>query len=473
MVVPAGARGGSGRPYGARVPPAPEPKPTRFPWTTIAVVGLLATLGMYAWGWLISGSAVGVALIEIPLLLLITTPLFMRASRDESRFDLGGLLALGLIARFAAAYYRFTHAADAATYHLAGSQLAQSYRHLAFNVDTGSPVPGTGGMKAITGMVEVLTNSNSFATFLVFAWLGFFGCYLFYRAFVTALPDADHRRYALLIFLWPTLVYWPSSIGKDCWLVFTLGIAALGAARVIRRLNGGYTLFFLGLIAGSFVRPHVTFLLAVAFGVALLVGRRADRPGAITPTVVAKIAGLVVLLALGGYLATRTASLLDTADIQGDSVTVALTESGARTSTGGSVFTPADPTNPLGYVEAAFTVMFRPLPIEAHGTEAFVSSLEVLALAALMITSWKRLASVPRRLRSQPYVALAAAYLLMFFFAFGTISNFGILARERSQAMPFVFVLLALTALPPRPKLVAPAAASRARLQPGHRRRPR
>jgi hypothetical protein len=35
-------------------------------------------------------------------------------------------------------------------------------------------------------------------------------------------------------------------------------------------------------------------------------------------------------------------------------------------------------------------------------------------------------------------------YLGVFFFAFGTISNFGILARQRSQAMPFVFVLLAL-----------------------------
>ena len=36
---------------------------------------------------------------------------------------------------------------------------------------------------------------------------------------------------------------------------------------------------------------------------------------AITPSVVGKIAGLVVLLALGGYLATRTADLLDTKDI--------------------------------------------------------------------------------------------------------------------------------------------------------------
>ena len=54
----------------------------------------------------------------------------------------------------------------------------------------------------------------------------------------------------------------------------------------------------------------------------------------------------------------------------------------------------------------------------------------------------------------------AVVYLLIFFFAFGTISNFGILARQRSQAMPFVFVLLAL--YPRRSARPMPAAAEQA-----------
>jgi hypothetical protein len=33
----------------------------------------------------------------------------------------------------------------------------------------------------------------------------------------------------------------------------------------------------------------------------------------------------------------------------------------------------------------------------------------------------------------------------MFIFGFGTIGNFGILARQRSQVMPFLFVLLAVS----------------------------
>jgi hypothetical protein len=447
------------RGVGVRRLPGREPQPTRFPWTTVAVLALLACLGMYAWAWVVATSAVGVALIEIPLLMLLTTPLFIRASREEPRFDLGGLLALGLVARFAATYYRYTNAADGAGYFHTGAVLAKSFRNLDFGVDAQGPVPGTGGMRIIAGVVEVFTNSSSFATFLVFAWLGFFGCYLCYRAFVTALPEADHRRYALLVFLWPTLALWPSSIGKDCWLLFTLGIAALGAARVLVRRRGGYSLLVLGLIAGSVVRPHVSLLFAIAFGFALLVGRRVDRPGTMTPTGVARIAGLVLLLVLGGYLVTKTADLLDTADI-GSSVDVALAENSSRTAQGGSAFAAADPRNPLGYVEAAATIMFRPLPVEVHNAEALATSIETMFLLGLCVASWRRLVTIPRRLRSEPYVALALAYALMFFFAFGTIANFGILARERSMLMPFVFVLLSVTAATNR-EGPAPAPASR------------
>ena len=418
------------------------------PWRIAAVVLTLGCIAYYAVIWAATSKSVGVAIVEIPLLVLLTAPLFILASRTETRFDLAGVMATGLALRFIACYYRFTHAADSATYHNAGIELAKSFRQFNFGVDTGSPVPGTGGMKLVAGVAEVFTNSNVFGTFLLFSFLGFVGCYLLYRAFVTALPDGDHRRYALLIFLWPTLVFWPSSIGKDCWMLLCLGIAAVGAARVLVRRRGGYGLLVVGSLGGSLVRPHVSLLLLVAFGVALLVGRRQARPGAVTPGSIGKIAGLVVLLVLGAVLATRTADLLNANDISSVSVGTALSESSARTSQGGSAFVPADPQNPIGYAKAAVTVLFRPFPFETSGFEGIATSAEALFLILLTLASWKRLASIPRRLRSEPYVSLALAYTLMFIFAFGTIGNFGILARERSQLVPFLFVLLCVVPIP-------------------------
>jgi hypothetical protein len=203
---------------------------------SVAAIVFVFDLGLAAWLWVTDPSRwpVGVAIAVIPLLVLVSAPIFVWAARTEARFDLAGLLATGLLLRFGASFYRLENAADARQYHLIGSNLAVSFRHFDFGVDARGAVPGTGGLNFLTGLAEVVANANKFATFLLFTWLGFIGCFLLYRAFVTALPDADHRRYALLIFLWPTLLFWPSSIGKDCWMLFTLGIGALGAARVNR-----------------------------------------------------------------------------------------------------------------------------------------------------------------------------------------------------------------------------------------------
>ena len=50
-------------------------------------------------------------------------------------------------------------------------------------------------------------------------------------------------------------------------------------------------------------------------------------------------------------------------------------------------------------------------------------------------------------MRRRPYATFAFAYTLMFVYAFAAIANFGILSRQRTQVLPFVFVLLALPAV--------------------------
>jgi hypothetical protein len=410
----------------------------------IAVAAFSLTIVFWMWQWLAYGWAAGSSLIVIPLLTLLTAPVFISASRKEKRFDLAGIAATGLALRFFATFYRMAHGFDAYVYDKEGNRIADAFRHFHFGVDAGSPVPGTGGLNILSGIVSVFTGANRTAKFLVFAWIGFLGCYLLYRAFVIALPNADHKRYALLIFLWPSLFYWLSSIGKDGWMVLTLGIASVGAARVLVRRPGGYTLLVLGSLLGSFVRPHVSLMALLAFGVALLVSRRqSSRPG-VTPSSIAKVAGLVVLIAVGGVVASRAATVLNVNDFSSSSISTALNTNVNRTDEGGSTFTAANPQNPLGYAEAAFTILYRPLPIESHGAEQIATALEGLFLLGLTIASWRRIVSAFGRLRSEPYVTYAIVYMLIFFFAFGTMSNFGILARQRMQVMPMFFVLLSL-----------------------------
>jgi hypothetical protein len=443
--------GGLGSGYRAPLPPRfTPPPPPRFSWQTVAVLVFIVDILICGLMWahrVTSIGPVGCGLYMIPLLTLLSLPLFIRANRDAT-YDLGGLMATGLMLRFLASFYRFDHGQDGGVYTIKGAELARSFRHFQFGVDTGGSVPGTGGMRYIAGLVATVTASNAFAEFLVFSWLGFLGCYLLYRAFVTAMPNGDHRRYALLIFLWPTLLYWSSSVGKDCWMLFTLGIGAYGVARVLARQPGGYSLLIVGLLAGVWVRPHVSAMEFVAFAVALIVGRRDHvRTGSATPALVAKIAGIVLLVVIGALLSGRTQAYLDTKD----STTLA-----AQTAQGGSAFTAVNSQSPTGYPVAALTILFRPLPFESHGLPELATSAEALFLLALTLASWRRLITIPGRLRRDSYVLFALVYCLMFFFAFGALSNFGILARERIQLMPFVFVLLSVAPAPVKPRLGMP-----------------
>ena len=138
----------TGRGYRAPLPLKRERESSPFSWRTVGGVLVIGCIAWYTVMWTVSSKSVGVALIEIPFLVILSAPLFMLEARRERRFDLAGLMLTGLALRFAASYYRFTHAADASTYHNAGIQLAKSFRHFDFGVDPGSPVPGTAAATA-------------------------------------------------------------------------------------------------------------------------------------------------------------------------------------------------------------------------------------------------------------------------------------------------------------------------------------
>jgi hypothetical protein len=449
---PARPRGGTNGnrhedPFGLPLPPEPE---ARFgsAWSFGAVLAFLVCIALYAWFWIGEGKPVGAALVFIPILVVLTTPIFLWAARSERNFDLAGLLAVGLLVRFIATYYRYDTAVDARTYDVWGTRLAESFRALNFTPDTNAEVPGTGSMRYISGLVHAVCASDEMAAFLIFAWIAFLGCYFLYRAFVTAVPDADRYRYALLLFFWPSIVFWPSSIGKESVMLFSLGLAALGAARFFTRKRGGVTLAFVGILITYLVRPHVALIMLVALGFALVIGRGQSRPThSLTPGSVAKAAAIVLLLLGASYVAGRTARFLGVQSLQPSSTEEAFLEVQTNTKKGGSEFSPANAANPIGYPQAAVTILFRPFLFEAHTSEQIATALETVGLALLFVVSWRRLLSVPWRLRAQPYVALSLAFVLVFFFVFAVISNFGILARERTMLLPFVLALLSVPAL--------------------------
>ena len=209
----------------------------------IAVVGCY--LAAMAWSFQFGYNIWGAFVIG-PALVAVNIPLLRAAMRREAERRLALLVVVGFslkllaaIPRYLVAFVLYGGTADAATYDSFGSTFAQQFRHGDFTVDVGRVV-GTGFIKIFTGVVYTITGSSLLGGFLVFSMLGFWGIYLCYRAFVVCLPDADHWLYGRLVFLLPSMLFWPSGLGKEAWMLLCIGMIAYGAARLYTRRRGGF-----------------------------------------------------------------------------------------------------------------------------------------------------------------------------------------------------------------------------------------
>ena len=271
--------------------------------------------------------------------------------------------------------------------------------------------------------------------------MAFWGCLLLFKAFQEAVPFGEFRRYAGLVFLLPSMLFWPSSIGKEAFLLLGVGLIALGAARFFHdRVAMGLALLALGLGATALIRPHLTVLLLCALFVAQLL-----RPGSGSPTsVLWKGMGLILVAGATALAITQAADVLGIDDLTVEGVTGQIDWASEQTAEGGSSFVPVPLSSPLGVPAAIVTLLFRPFPWEAGNALVALQSLEGVALLFLALAGWRRLAQVSRLLRRNPWIAFAVVYVFAFILAFSGFSNFGIVARQRSLMIPFFLALMAL-----------------------------
>jgi hypothetical protein len=405
----------------------------------VAAFSILPQTSTYdTWGGLVVG----------PILFAVSIPILARQAERERDRRLFWLLVLALTAKLLGALARvyvteeiYLGVADATGYHGDGVRLSASFRQGVFTTGL-SDLTGTEFISLFTGIVYTFIGPTQLGGFLVYSWLAFWGLFFFYRAFVVAVPEGRSRSYARLLFFLPSLLYWPSGIGKESWMIFTLGIAAFGAARLLTgRPWNGIVLSALGLWLAGLVRFHVAGLFAVALAVAYILKRpteehrRRSRVG--RGLALAAVGALALILLLQAEKFVESTGLEPS-----EGITSTLQEVSERTSQGGSEIQPSIIRSPLTAPVGAFTVLFRPLPFEAHNTQALVAALEGTFLLMLCGVRFRWILAALQSFRRQAYVTLSVAYTGVFVLAFSAIANLGILARQRVQMLPFFLVLL-------------------------------
>lgn len=375
----------------------------------------------------------------VALVLALNFVLILHCSRRHP--SLRRLMAVGLLAKMAAAGLYVTmvvrvylYSADMSHYFYIAQSMAMNYAQTGV-LTIPTPLFGTDFPPFLTQCIFIVTGISLPVAMVIFASMSFWGAYFLYRAFCIAFSDATRFDIvATLAFLMPSCVFWTASIGKDAVVMLGAGIATYGFARVHARGGlSGYGLLAAGLAIIMTVRPHMAGILAIAFIFPHMLG--ANRTG--LSGLALKIVGFPALVALTVLLVTQAETYVEMRDFSGGKqvvMQVARNNAGMGGSTyGGSL---------AARLALAPFILIRPFPFEVRNVQAAIASLEGMGLLVLFVRRRKVVYGTLSRIRSNPFAMFLVLYTIEFSIIFGaSITNFGLLNRQRVMLLPFALML--------------------------------
>lgn len=413
----------------------------------MALAGLLTVF----FGFLIGTGLVDRHLIVMFIAMVAVAYLLGRRVKSREEPWLPGLLSLGMMAKLVGASVRYYvlvvvyhRSGDATRYNNFAPDIAETWRSLQVpdmtTVAFGSE--GTRFTAWVTGLLYAPYQPSFQGGFWMFAFLAFLGQLLLYLAFRKVVDSRRWRRFAILVFFWPTLIYWPSSIGKEALIMLFLGIGCWAAANLYQ----DYRVRWLPLIGGSayligMIRIHVAALFVGSLFLAVLLAKRRKSSEAVFRRVVVILIGVVALVPLAIGVGQEFG--VDSTTLGADDIDPVFSDVGDTTQQGGSSVSGGVIRTPLDVPAGVLKVLFRPLPIEAHNVQMLASSVEGTLLLGLLIWQLPNMIRNRHQIRRSPYMLFCFVYTSLFIWAWSAILNLGILARQRSLAIPFVLALIA------------------------------
>jgi hypothetical protein len=405
--------------------------------TLVLIAAFIVVIPPSEWG----ASAIYLSVISVGVFLLYLVSIKpIDPAFPGSLFVLAYLVKLlTCVGRYWMVFDLYDGAADAPLYHEHGQILAQYFKFFDFSVIQTYSVRGDGTtmLAHVTGFLYTIMPPSMAGAFFFFSALAFTGTVLCYCAARVAWPESNLRYYALCVFFLPSILFWPASLGKDAWILCWSGLAVWGWVSFIRRQQLlGLLWIAIALLMVQLVRPHIAAFLALSIGAAFfLYSTRGQR------SLVTWLAGGVVVVLLGYYMVQGGADFLELEELSTDSLQARIEEQQRRTTQGGSSYDAVSILTPSGFVTGLITSAVRPFPWEANSVQMLITSLETMGWLVFCWLQrrafWRKL----RTIRGDPVAAFALCYTVAMLLALTSLGNFGIVARQRVMALPFLWML--------------------------------
>ncbi|MUP44945.1 hypothetical protein E0K83_04205 [Gramella sp. BOM4] len=268
---------------------------------------------------------------------------------------------------------------------------------------------------------------------LLFAWVGFMGfvyAYLFFKENISLRIKIFKKiDFLLLILFLPNMHFWTASLGKGAPIFLGLMLFAYALKQPKKRL--------VALITGSLlvfaIRPHMLLLILMGSVAGIMLCRHSldwKKKAVI-------IASAAVALLLFHEPILKVVNLQDSSNLIGDFLSFSENRAESLSESGSGVAM-AEYSLP----EKFFTFWFRPLFFDAPGLFGIIVSIENLIYLLIFgkifrLKFLKFLKSSPVHVKSSLALFLISSFAMTFI-----MSNLGIIIRQKSMIMYFMFFVV-------------------------------
>ncbi len=268
---------------------------------------------------------------------------------------------------------------------------------------------------------------------LLFAWIGFMGfvfAYLFFKENISLNVTVFKRvdLLTLILFL-PNMHFWTASLGKGSLIFLGLMLFAYSITKAKTRIIG----LVLGSLLVFYIRPHIFLLLVVGTMIGFMTGKE-------------KIDWKVKLTVCGAILAglfllqdqiLSVVNLDNSQNLIADFLKFSSHRSESLGSAGSGV-----PMSGYSLPEKIFTFWFRPLFFDAPGILGVIVSVEnliylLLFLKIFRLNFFKFIKNAPVNVKMSLVLFLLTSFAMTF-----VMSNLGIIIRQKSMIMYFLFFVI-------------------------------
>jgi hypothetical protein len=267
---------------------------------------------------------------------------------------------------------------------------------------------------------------------VMFACMGYWG-FVFFYIYIRENIQYRHKLWgmdlvSLLIFL-PNMHFWTASLGKGSIIFLGLGLAMYALSDLKNRKIA----LIIGLLIVYHVRPHVFLFMAVGIVVGLFTGRQ-------------KVPLYQKILVFGGSVAAMVLlydKIMAFSKLDGDNLLQSFNQFSANRSYELSKAGSGIDISNYPLALKLFTFWFRPLFVDAPGAMGLVVSLENMLYLFLTAKLFQKGFIKFLRKGSALLKTSAVTFLATSFALSSTMSNMGIIIRQKSMIMYFLlFVIL-------------------------------